>query len=846
MILPKYNFYIGSAINVYFNSGMTIDSTGNIISGSSTQYASSTYDLYKNKYVYINLISLDYHNAIFFYDKSKNFISYKALDDNSNNTVIQVPSNAVYFALRFSTNDANFASKKSTNFVYTLSTVNPHYKELNKKYAKENEQQFFRTTLDGKITVFGQDYELVYNADIETQFTFVITKLNDDGVFEEYFKGEFNKTDCKFDFSKKSCELKLSALDEYSNIVDNYENNYDLIKLAPAISQIDIYKRCLIQVYIAGANTVSNFLGGTYWEVDVNEVVDNRNSLINNYHFAYLRTANEFYVENSSLSDINNVYAGINGDWQNWNGYSAYVFKGDHGYYRLAIRRNSDQKDIYRMPNSQALNINYDEAEITDTYLYSDIHYDDGYKLEAVAGNGIVPDNDVCYVKTIFEYGIYQRLLLDLPTITDSEGEKSTYNLPIDDFVSDNRNYKKCIGLVGGIVLCTSYTVDTPTRFGMNDYGRYFTNKFWYSSIGIIGKPLPISRNSWANASLWYVYSSWYSYVENSTRSEYALKNAYHIADVIKVLLKQIDPSIKHEATTEYSQFLYGTAPLSNMQRFYVYITPKSNILKGDYDQAAQKAEISFEDIMNMLRDCFRCYWYIEDGKLKIEHINFFINGGSYFSTANVQLDFTKLIDQFNRKLTSYFQSEIEYEKDDLSSRYEFSWMDDTTDLFEGAYIDIKSNYVQKDKSEEINVSQFTPDVDYMLTYPSEFSNDGFALLCPIKSETTLKLPIITTTLKDEDGDDYTVIVQNWYASWHYLINFYMYDMPAFNAVCNSVDIHVKDIIKSLKHEIQFPLNSDPNTVELIKTSLGNGVIDELSISIDTRMVSATLKYKPQ
>ena len=94
--------------------------------------------------------------------------------------------------------------------------------------------------------------------------------------------------------------------------------------------------------------------------------------------------------------------------------------------------------------------------------------------------------------------------MCDVDTITDSEGTKYTYALPSNDFVTDNRNYRRCIGLKGGLFFCTSRTVDEPTRYGLNDYGQYFTNQFIPISTGI-GRPLPISRNSWANASLWYV-----------------------------------------------------------------------------------------------------------------------------------------------------------------------------------------------------------------------------------------------------------------------------------------------------------------------------------------------------
>ena len=842
MIPPKYNFYIGSAISVYFNSGMTIDNTGNITSGSSTQYASSTYSLYKNKYVYINLISLDYHNAIFFYDKSRNFISYKALDDNSNNTIIQVPNEAVYFALRFSTNDANFAAKKNTDFVYMLSIVNPHYKDLSKKYAKESGQEFFRISLDGKINLFGQDYGLVVNFGLEDKLIFIVDKYNiSSNRWLTYYKGEFSKTDCKFDYDRKKCELKTTAVDEYNDIVNKYENTYDLIKLAPEITHINLHKRSLMQVYVRGANSITNLFGGIYWEDDVNEAIDDYNALVNTYYFSYITSGNEFYISGSKISGVNGVYAGTNGNWDNWNGYTAYadnieeitIGNNTIRVFTLKIKRNSDNTVLYQSVQIQMIDRKEYDISIINTMTLTNPN----------------DESDTCTIDTVFIYDIFQRLLCDVDTIEDSEGVKNTYDLPSNDFVTDNRNYKKCIGLQGGIFFCTSRAVDEPTKYGLNDYGQYFTNQFIPSSSGL-GRPLPISRNAWANASLWYVYDDYtYKFFEERLRKQYTLRDSYSIAAAIKALLKEIDPTLKHEATAEYSRFLYDeTVPLGGMTRFYVFITQKTNILKGDYDQPAQKAEISFEDLMKMLRDCFRCYWYIEDGKFKIEHIYFFINGGSYSSNSNIQLDFTKLIDQFNKKPSAYFQSEIEYDKTDLNQRYEFGWMDDVTDLFGGVTIDVNSNYVQKDKNEEINISQFSSDIDYMLFNPSNFSEDGFALLCPIKNGSHYELPIIETSLIDENADAYNAIVQNWYASWAYLVNFYMYDMPARNIACNvlSNNLYANNIKMCMKHTIEIPVEEDLDELQLIKTSIGNGKIDEYSVNMNTRVAKIKLMYKPQ
>ena len=711
--------------------------------------------------------------------------------------------------------------------------VRPHYKELNKKYAKESGQEFFRISLDGKINLFGSDYEIISQSSIEDQLIFIVDKYNNTSKkWVEYYRGEFSKTDCKFDHDKKKCELKTTAVDGYTEVMNKYENTYDLIKLAPEISKINLHKRSLMQVYISGANSISNFFGGIYWEDDVNEAIDDYDTLVNKYYFSYIKAGNEFYIRGAGISDVNGVYAGINGYWSCWNGYTCYMGTDTpmtKAY--IYIKRNSDGTVLYQSVKQWVF------TDAGNCYIGRE-------NIEMV---NVSNPSDKFTIESPFVYHIYRRLLCDVDTITDSEGTKNTYNLPSDDFVTDNRNYKKCIGLKGGMFFCTSRAVNEPTKYGLNDYGQYFTNQFIPSSAGI-GRPLPISKNSWANASLWYVYDSFYEYFEERLRKQYTLKDSYSIGAAIKAILKKIDPTLSHEPTAEYSQFLYGTTNPLGLARFYVYITQKTNILKGDYDQPAQKAETSLEELMKMLRDCFRCYWYIEDNKFKIEHVYFFMNGGSYSSRSSYQLDFTKLTDQFNKKLSSYFQSEVEFEKSDLNQRYEFAWMDDVTDLFGSVTIDVKSNYIQKDKTEEINIGQFSSDVDYMLFNPSNFSEDGFALLCPVKNGSTLELPIITLNgLVDENKDIYTAVAQNWYASWIYLQNMYMWDMPASNLESNVIgNIYARGIKKCMKHTIEFPTEEDLDELELIKTTFGNGKIDEISISLDTRIAKVNLLYRPQ
>ena len=108
-------------------------------------------------------------------------------------------------------------------------------------------------------------------------------------------------------------------------------------------------------------------------------------------------------------------------------------------------------------------------------------------------------------------------------------------------------------------------------------------------------------------------------------------------------------------------------------------------------------------------------------------------------------------------------------------------------------------------------------------------------------------MPIVETQLVDENGDTYNAVIQNFYAAWAYLVCFYMYDMPASNLDCNVLgDLYANGVKMCMKHTIEFPTEEDPDELELIKTAFGNGKIDEMSISLDTRIAKVNLLYKPE
>lgn len=795
--------------------------------------------------------------------------------------------------------------QKDISFV-KMAKVEPIYKELQKKYEKDNDKNIFREKLDGKIKLIGKDYEIVSKASINDNIYFFLYQnpisfnsllKSTENIGEalnrfisnndEYIKSTFNKTDCTLNHFLKTAELKLTPYDKYNDIINGYENTYNLIELAPNLSTVHYTKRCLLQIYVLGEGTISNYFGGTYWEEEVNEQISDEDALINKYYFAKGFSLQEINII-ADIEGIKGVYKMIAGQnqWanQDGNGGTIYFTKlADKGTLKENLYNNGDTREILLLSTGKAeklfnegtdINGNKYESLANDLYeirvfnrniqrsLYtSDKRY--------VNDSNFILTQNVQYIVTklgdetqkinlgdsIIEYSIWGRLLCDVNQGTDGT---TLYDLPFDDFATSKQNFKKCIGIeitdsdrsVVNIVQ-NGNTSTSPTAYGKNDYGLYFVpphNLMYYHYE-------PCDKSNWGNTSLWVLQDNYSreNRCEDWFKKYYkqvTLKDAVLISNAIKALLKKVAPHIQHEGTAEYSQFLYGTTPNgvnSVLNGCLLYITQKTNILKGEYDQAAQRADISLKDIFEFLANTFKCYWYIDnENRLIIEHISFFLNGFSYSTNKKIGIDLTNKNDMFNHKKILYTQQEISYSKSDLTSRYEFEFSEDVTEAMgAGLAIDVKSDYVKEEKNESI-ISNMVPDLDFMLFRPDRFSEDGFAFL--LADRNTGKVPIIKQTITDEKQPMFPHIIytQNYYASFNNLANLFMYDMPGANIECNRQSYDVLGVKRIMRHNIEYQYDeNDPDVNSLIKTDIGEGQIESMSVNINTKKVKATLLYEP-
>ena len=869
--------------------------------------------------------------AACYYTKNKTFISGQY-------GIGTVPSNAAY--LRVSMQGLNdygvFASAVASWSDFVSPRVYPIYKEdLAKEYNKEQNEQFYRATLEGKLTFQRDDYAWILAQVFDFEYILKLYISYDAGYsWDEYWTGNFWKTDCDFDEDSQTVIVQPTVKDQYTDVLAGIEKEFNLIDLAPEMAIIKADKRPMVQVYIPGDSTVGCFLAGMSWEQECDVVTDEQ-ALVNTYNFALSASLAvvevtgdgsspqipAIFTKRYAASKFNPATPGTT-DFVGADYTVRYYFQVGGGGFtqRWQVLRNSDSTVLWEwstsgggMPVIQTL-----PFEVT---------------LTPVSSSG-ASGNITLYVHDI---PVYCRYVLDVDTIMG----QNTSPIPDDDIVENNRNYRRVIGYeFPDCIFFSTNRSSTPTKWGLYQPGEYYqkpAGEFYY------GEFFPVSRREWGKVSVWFAFFAFDQTLEEAGRKAYTIKNNYPLWSVISVLLGQIAPGITHEATTDYSIFLYSSIDPIAWSAQKLFLTPKSNILTADYDQPAQKAPVTLRKILDMLRDCFRLYWFIDDqNRFRIEHITWFMRGGSYHPSENIAHDLTQEIVSRNGKPWAFARSQYKFDKPAMAERYEFGWMDEVTYLFEGFPIDIISKYVTPGNIQQTKVDQFTSDIDYMLLNPGACSKDGFALLgaiqtnyiTPESSPTTFNaggyrdvpvtgwktgemirivcnllsqpanrpvvlsfydandalISIIGQVLTGSDSE-YSIsavvpegatkirfttnnvsgsvgvvmkavygefaipygsvrteysdhVLQNFFCAFVFLENnYYVFDMPAPHYRIDGTDMEALGIKKLKTQDIRFPLLHDIDLNQLIKTTLGNGVIDKLSINLSSRNANATLKY---
>lgn len=725
--------------------------------------------------------------------------------------------------------------KLKINGVYTQNDVHPVFgDDIKINISREENQIFKREKIEGTFKFVGNEFDLIYECSIFTKFTLEVYR-------EDVFVGsaDFIRTDCEFNLDDRICSVKLTTKDIYEKILNGYDNKYNLVKLAPQRESVTLTKRAVLQFYVRGENVVTNVVGGVHYEQSCKEVY-NASDLKDIYHFGG-------YLPLSYIS-INEVI-------------DATAPTDISGRYFIDTSIAGSAAIIYINENNSRYRIQLTYLGIEWTLLLIDSTSNNKTLASVTIPSIQSGSQDITFIKAGSSGGnyasgtfnsdgdLYCRILL--PKQFDNSYQRSMDN-DITDYDS-NYPYVRSVA-VDRFSPKMKMVVDksnTPTEWGIDSEGTYFMYPTLNADQQKKGSsPIPIGQSHWERMSSWLLSDDDVNDLVDGFYDTFVLKDSYPIWSAIAVLLNEIDDTITFEGTQDYSMFLYQSGTMQHIFSYdfpscrnALHITPISNIKKTFYEQAAQKGEISLKQILDMLRNVYNCYWFIDsDNRLRIEHIVYFKNGNSYTSEKPTpSIDVTTKKNLPTGESWEFAQNTIEYETGKCPARYEFKWGDNCTYPFVGEPIDVKDIYLDASRKESVGIENFLADIDYIVSNPSGVSDDLFAVFEVNKS--TKKVDILDVRLNDASPK---YKVQNPYLSMIIAEQYYYpFDLSGWKAYAGEYELDVYKTKGIKKQTLSCPLSlAEMRSIGIIHTEIGNGTINKLDAEINTLYAKNTIYYE--
>lgn len=722
------------------------------------------------------------------------------------------------------------------------------------KITKEDNQMFYRTKVDGKIKFSGDDFDIISQSSHNVTFTMSVYRGT--SLIGE---GNFLKSDCDLNYDDKVATVKLTTTDRYEKFLANYDNKYNLVKLAPKCVPLTMNKRPVLQFYFFGDTKITNSLGNMAFEVDAASGAESKTltQLQNTYKFTRVFSYGQVHIDvsassqnydNASLAnDATGDYKAVFSDGslsrleKVGGGYAIYK-QNDYSGWRLY--HNGSMVTLYQ-EDSEGYHNNYDvRVSISETGTAISVSistwYDtgEGERMFETIGSGSGEERTILC-----------RMLSDYSGTHTGESKVDLRNVS-DDVAEENYNYRYAWTVswlnIGANMIVSAEVQDEPTEWGIDSNGKYFVQP----SPSIPNNPVyPIGWNMWIPLSFWFedtlsIYGSIDVSVFNTT---YTLPDAYPLSSAISVLLGKIDSDVTFTPNDD-SLFLAengnaglaGFIPCPSSRGGILYITPITNVKKTRYEQAAQRGDITLKQILDMLRVVYNCYWYLDDNNhLKIEHVSFFKGGNSYAQGEPVPMvDVTAMKDMPNGLSWGFGQNLATFDRTKCPSRYEFQWADACTEQFNGYAVDIQDKLASPDKKEKSQVNNFMADVDYCIIFPNAVSDDLYVLI--EANRNTKKVGLVSVS----NGDNApTYSLQNGYCSFLFAERNYLnYDYGGWDAVADGQSIEVMGARRFAKQSVNFPMPlGNVGEIGLIKTGLGNGGIEEVEVNVDTLFAKAKI-----
>ena len=612
--------------------------------------------------------------------------------------------------------------------------AHPLYSDLSVEYSRETGEMAFGQTLSGKLKFIDTDYDWIMEQDRGED---IVVNVVRDGIV---FLGKFVITDCEIDYDGRKIEVELEADDAYSWLKSHWDDEYNLVGLAPKRDIVEYRHRGCWQYYRQGDTKLTAIVGGDYFEMDATQTASYAD-LTDKYYFNIIDADASIKVEMpTSISAWRTAHLDIiAADGKVFKGLASdYLYCEGLDGFRLKLTLGSLDGD--KKSGIRQVSMEYKSA--SGGWLVANL----GGRVPAydsdlgISYSYAIPNG---HAETYFYYGGEDELYFSgmfCRLVHNSESVSPKYNLPSEDIVARTLNYRYVSIPSADLVkiYATNEYSGKPTEWGLAPDNTNYYQKPKFPSVGGITYPLyPIGKTTWGEYSWWAGFDFTSGIFDYKWWAMAQLKDAYSLDSVLSVLLDAIfkDSGLKvtFAADTAHSEFLYGGYAGEVETPPHLYITPKTNILTSNYSQAAQKGNITIGQVLEMLRDVFRCMWFFErdaatgEFRLRLEHIFWFYNGADY--DTGKPFDLTTATDPRTGKYWDYASQKFSFDTAELYRRYEFGWQDECTDWFDGDSLSCLAKYVNDDAVNKIQVKAFATDLDMMLLSPEEFNKDGFALL---------------------------------------------------------------------------------------------------------------------
>jgi hypothetical protein len=340
------------------------------------------------------------------------------------------------------------------------------------------------------------------------------------------------------------------------------------------------------------------------------------------------------------------------------------------------------------------------------------------------------------------------------------------------------------------------------------------------------------------------ITSSW---VWDNTEQAYALGSCtaptatysfnargFNLNDIINTILGDLDGTLTYKSTF-FNNDDFPNGDPGGTENYVTGVDPNplNQILfyqKSDTkttSDPATKAEISFNELMDILTNMFNVYWFIQDGEFRIEHYSNFSKSVDVDLTAAA---YSKWINATNK---------WSYDIQDMPNREHFEWMEAEDVDFIGRdiiYDRVATGNRYKDNQKD-RILSVTTDAAYLYGKPEDISNEGWAMF-----QTSGSDYLVGNIAGAKSG----VVKINGNFSWANLHeDYWTYGRVIQSGNMNGVDVTFDSWQKNIKQiGIQYPdccVAFDPDGLKT--TNLGDGEVREASYKMIDGMIDTVFFY---